>query len=167
MPKYTVCVAYFDCDNRATVAVDADDYSDACAKAIKMLDDGELSTQMESWDPSPAFVYGVVDGTSAITGEGGDAFAGAANVPERYAEGFWYLNESDVAGRMLAALRALVIWEDPGHPQHGAMHEAAIDKHTDGGRRLKGYAEPARAELLAEAKAAIAAAEAAGITAEG
>ncbi|BCH33203.1 hypothetical protein MesoLjLc_51330 [Mesorhizobium sp. L-8-10] len=74
MKTYTVCAAFYDQDNRATVTVKAKDFADACEKVIKMIDRGEVSTHLQSFDPVPTFVYGVVEGR-------GDPFTGAANVP--------------------------------------------------------------------------------------
>ncbi len=101
-PKtYTVCVAYYDTDCRATMTVGATSYAEACAVAVQRVDDGEVTTQVTGFGESPTFVYGVVEGD-------GDPFEGMANVPHRYQEPTGRADLSPEAEATIAAARAVV-----------------------------------------------------------
>ncbi|MER9580986.1 hypothetical protein [Mesorhizobium sp. M0276] len=60
--KFTVCAAFYDIDCRATITVEAEDFTDACEKAISAIDNGDIGTDRKTWDPTSTFVYGVVEG---------------------------------------------------------------------------------------------------------
>jgi hypothetical protein len=77
--KFTVCAAFYDSDCRATITVEAEDFADACEKAISAIDSGEIDTDRKTWDPTSTFVYGVVEGD-------GDPWDGTQNVPFRFSE---------------------------------------------------------------------------------
>jgi hypothetical protein len=107
MTTYTVLVAYYDRDCRATVNVEAESYEEACEKAIAAVDDGDIETDVASWDPMPSFVYG------AVQGEDEDPWDGTKNVPPRFAEGHWHGLLANVTtpqrDAILAGLRLLAV----------------------------------------------------------
>ncbi len=102
MKTYTVLAAYIDCDSRAEIRVKANSYKEACEKACEMVDDGSVTTQQESWDPDPMFVYGVVEGK-------GDPWNGVANVPPEYERAYDFKTVTErAAPLLLASLRNLL-----------------------------------------------------------
>lgn len=91
MKQYTVCAAFYDRDNRATVTILADNFGHACEQAIAMLDDGKISATARSWEPGASFVHGIIEGK----GDEADCFGrGVDNVPPSYREGAVIGNDS-------------------------------------------------------------------------
>ncbi|MER9048255.1 hypothetical protein NKH89_13530 [Mesorhizobium sp. M0923] len=77
--KFTVCAAFYESDCRATITIAAEDFTEACEKAISAIDNGDIDTDRKTWEPTPTFVYGVVEGD-------GDPWDGMQNVPLRFTE---------------------------------------------------------------------------------
>lgn len=113
---YNVCVAYYDSDCRATVEVEADSYDDACREAIRMVNDGDVETQAETFDPGKSFAYGVVEGH-------GDPWKGEANVPADIAP------PEDRAEHYATELRNL--------REAASAYDAAMDDTANGGKNAR------------------------------
>lgn len=124
LKTYTVCAAFYDADSRATVVVQARSIDEACQKAIRMVDDGEVSTTIKSYDPGPTFVHGVVEGD-------GDPFEGCHLVPREFQEPVLAADLVEL-DRLVAAARTAV---ESGRPSTltpalsralDALHEALV-----------------------------------------
>ncbi|KZE34128.1 hypothetical protein IMF23_00130 [Chelatococcus daeguensis] len=79
LKTFTAIAAFYDSDRRARIVVEAEDFADACRKAVDMVDNGEVETHVETFDPTATFIYGVVEGDA-------DPWGGAANVPAEFSE---------------------------------------------------------------------------------
>lgn len=107
MPRnFTVCAAFYDSGCRATITVEAEDFMDACEKAISAIDNGDIGTDRKAWDPTSTFVYGVVEGD-------GDPWDGMQNVPVRFTENSIHLPQRHAGAIAFAEqIARLETWGD-------------------------------------------------------
>lgn len=115
MKTYTVVAAFRQCQEQATVTVEAENEAEACEIALAIIDTGKTTTKTVTYDPGPTYVEGVAEGADA------DPWRDGGLVPPQFSETF--LTAPAYVEAMRAAAGAIYALQEQVSQMRGMFNE--------------------------------------------